>query len=519
LLAVLTGLVGPALRLDADAPPATPAAAGDPADPPQGVFSDTWYAVRIKGAKAGYMHSVMRREGDIVVSKNETVIKVGRSGLPLTITMHQASRETVAGVPLAFDNEVNMAATKMGFHGTIDKGKLTLVSEQFGNQQTAVYDYDPRCKLSWGAVLEQNERGLEPGTRYRTFIYDPSLRLESPLPVDVHVEGKEVIDLFGRKTEATRVVQAMKVPSAGVVLKPDQPTNGLSITTTVWCDDQGIPLMTKANMMSIELEIIQCAEAYARSANEPPEMFINSLIKVDKRIDAAAARKITYHLEVRGEDGRLPDLPETGMQKVIRRDARSATLEVSRQDHRSLATAEPRTPPDDLADYLKDSLYLNHKDPKLREMAKAAAGDEMQPYKLADKLRKYVTENIREKNLSIGFATASEVARSREGDCTEHAVLLAALARANGLPARAVSGIIYVETFLGRQRVFSYHMWTQVYLGGQWVDLDAAQHQTDCDPTHIALNLLPLNDEGLADAALSLLNVIERLKIDTRRIE
>ena len=152
-------------------------------------------------------------------------------------------------------------------------------------------------------------------------------------------------------------------------------------------------------------------------------------------------------------------------------------------------------------------------------MAKAAAPDRAQPYQLADALCRYVARIITNKNLNVGFATASEVARSREGDCSEHAVLLAALARANGLPARAVSGVIYVEGVGGKDPVFGYHMWTQVHLGGVWVDLDAAQQQTDCDPTHIALAILPMNDAGLADAALSLLTVIGRLNIDVLKME
>ena len=98
-------------------------------------------------------------------------------------------------------------------------------------------------------------------------------------------------------------------------------------------------------------------------------------------------------------------------------------------------------------------------------------------------------------------------------------ILLAALARANGLPARTVSGIIYVDGFLGKRQVFGYHMWTQVWIAGQWVDLDAAQRQTDCDPTHIALAIMPMNDAGFADGALALVNVIGRLKIDLQKVD
>ena len=52
------------------------------------------------------------------------------------------------------------------------------------------------------------------------------------------------------------------------------------------------------------------------------------------------------------------------------------------------------------------------------------------------------------------------MAKSREGDCTEHAVFLMALCRARGIPARGAMGLVYLES----QRAFFYHMWTEVYI-------------------------------------------------------
>jgi transglutaminase-like putative cysteine protease len=102
----------------------------------------------------------------------------------------------------------------------------------------------------------------------------------------------------------------------------------------------------------------------------------------------------------------------------------------------------------------------------------------------ADTLRTLVARHISSKNLGSAFASASEAAISRSGDCTEHAVLLAALLRAAGIPSRVASGLVYVPPFAGRSAGWGWHLWTQAFvnLPGQddatnqgWVDFDATQ--------------------------------------------
>ncbi|UPG93073.1 transglutaminase-like domain-containing protein [Luteibacter aegosomatissinici] len=75
--------------------------------------------------------------------------------------------------------------------------------------------------------------------------------------------------------------------------------------------------------------------------------------------------------------------------------------------------------------------------------------------------------------------------RSRRGDCTEHAVLLAALARSLGIPTRVVTGLVYNDRFGGVDHVFVPHAWVQAWLDGYWVSFDSAQGVYDT--THIAL--------------------------------
>ena len=83
-------------------------------------------------------------------------------------------------------------------------------------------------------------------------------------------------------------------------------------------------------------------------------------------------------------------------------------------------------------------------------------------------------EGIPLKTAKRGWYAASIVVKRGEGDCTEHAVLLAALARARGLPARVVIGSL-VEV-VGEEIGAYGHAWTEVYDGQVWRRADAAQY-------------------------------------------
>lgn len=90
-------------------------------------------------------------------------------------------------------------------------------------------------------------------------------------------------------------------------------------------------------------------------------------------------------------------------------------------------------------------------------------------------LRRATKAHIRTFNLKSGHASASEAARNQEGDCSEHAALLAALLRADGVASRVCSGLVYTErgTEGDTEGRFAWHAWTQALVGHAWVDLDA----------------------------------------------
>jgi len=88
-------------------------------------------------------------------------------------------------------------------------------------------------------------------------------------------------------------------------------------------------------------------------------------------------------------------------------------------------------------------------------------------------------------NFSEAMSPASEVARTLEGDCTEYAMLTAALCRVAGVPSRTAIGLVY-HVDLGQPKL-SYHMWTEVWVNGSWLALDATLGAGSVGPAHLKI--------------------------------
>jgi hypothetical protein len=104
--------------------------------------------------------------------------------------------------------------------------------------------------------------------------------------------------------------------------------------------------------------------------------------------------------------------------------------------------------------------YLDFGDPRLGELASRCVPPEFAC------LERLVDRTIRTKSLGSGFAGVRDILDSGSGDCTEHALLLAALLRKRGIPARIAYGYLLTEAgFIG-------HAWTEARASGRWFWLD-----------------------------------------------
>jgi hypothetical protein len=122
--------------------------------------------------------------------------------------------------------------------------------------------------------------------------------------------------------------------------------------------------------------------------------------------------------------------------------------------------------------------------PETAHKTKAAMikGHEENALRLFRKIAMWVFNTIEDKNFSTSLASALETLERKQGDCTEHAVLTAALARAAGIPTRIAAGLYYA------QERFSYHMWVEALVAENlWVAVDPAMGQIEPDALHLKL--------------------------------
>lgn len=118
-----------------------------------------------------------------------------------------------------------------------------------------------------------------------------------------------------------------------------------------------------------------------------------------------------------------------------------------------------------LTSYLESSLYIQAEDPRLQALAQRLRGEEDDAWKVANRLRQWVYDQMIPRRTDVTFKSALEVLEDMEGTCSEYAVLYLALCRAAGVPARACVG------FLASGQELVLHLWTQVYVG-RWIDVD-----------------------------------------------
>jgi transglutaminase-like putative cysteine protease len=115
------------------------------------------------------------------------------------------------------------------------------------------------------------------------------------------------------------------------------------------------------------------------------------------------------------------------------------------------------------------------------------------------------------------LAPADQVARNLEGDCTEFAMLTAAMCRAAGVPSRTAMGLIYAD--VRGMPAFSFHMWTEVAIDNRWVPIDATLGKGYVGATHLKVTDHSWHETRTMTPLFPVLRVVGRLSIEVVRVE
>lgn len=474
----------------------------------ENLLRETWDVVTIGGVQVGYHH--VRTESDPTADKPTLVItavdsmRISRGGTPFETHIRTQSRERADGIVLSFLCQAQIGATTatppvQQTSGTVTDGRIRW-QKSIGDGRPAA-ESNSRWQPGAGGyfAVEQSlaAKPLAPGERRNvtalTAILDgfATTRLEA---VDW-----EPTELPGQTRRLLRVEAVVELPG------------GVRTASTLSCDEHGDVL--KSTQPAIGLVSYRADRQRAlRETDERADMFRELIVAVDPPLVRPHERqRIAYEVELTG--GAPGDVFANDFrqqwQPLGRHRARLDVTATWADDWNSHSTGEAdnAAPP---AAALATSRLIDHDDPLVAELAQEVGRDETDAWQLALQLEELVHRSIAVKNLESAFASAGEVARLREGDCTEHAVLLAALCRARDIPARVAFGLVYAE----RQNGFLYHMWNEVWIAGRWRPLDATFGRGGVGATHLKIDDSLLDGDNAFASLLPVVNVIGQVGIE-----
>lgn len=496
VLGLTLGPIGGAFA-QATAPPATaPAAAPAPAK-----VREEWYTVTLLGQRSGWMRSTQTTTPERISTDSEITLRIKREAIDLKISMESRFVETSDGKPVSMRSVQRIGTQPVEQEWAFSPQGVKVTSRQNGvarESDAPAPEGEWLCPAAAERFVETRRKAGDKTISVRTI--DPSLGLKV-ISVTRGEGTPATLDIMGQTVQATRA----KVTVSGVA----------GVDSVEYTNAEGELLKSETTLggLAVVMTMTTKEDALGGAGASAPELMISTFVTPDRPIPNPRRLKAgEFILSIGGGD--VPDLPGTGSQSVERIDAAHLRVRVD--------AGMPHEAPAgdwDAKALLEPSNLADTRDEKVREVyqrARAKLAQDATPAARAESLRRFVHAFIRNKSLGVGFATASETARTAEGDCSEHGVLLTTLLRCDGIKSRAVSGLIYVQ--VEGKGVFGYHMWSQALLDTdgkrRWVDLDATlPDSTPFDATHIALGVTDLSGDDPLTSMMSVATMLGRLQI------
>jgi hypothetical protein len=474
---------------------------------------EEWAVLTVDGKRSGYEATVVTQAGSAsnpqycTVHQEQFVVK--RMGSDLKITETSRIVEDADGGVLTFEDRTVGGGSDISLAGE-RKGDELIVSSR---GETSRYHLPRLAALGPEKVRRLGDAvPLQPGQAYSFSTFESDYP-QAPVIESGTIVRQETRHVGGSERQLWRI-------TTGNSLMPGMP--GIA-----WVDGQENDVESILDIPGIgRLDEIVSTRADCMKQPEGAEIFATSLLRPQRAIPSPRDQAEAIYRITSGDKTRPLPFWDGGDQRVLSSKPGVIVLAVTAPDiapsDASYTLPHADTPA--LHDYLAPSAYLESNSPEIQKLARAAVGDETNPVRAAARIERFVRAYIVKKDLNIGFASAEETARLREGDCTEHAVLCAAIGRAAGMPTRCVVGFGYIPPGVDEPTIsnavdrdtgiFGFHMWAEALVAPQrWVAMDAALDGFDV--SHIAILKTALEEiDPLADLNLPILQLMQNLRID-----
>lgn len=491
---------------------ATPAAAlnvpppGAPKLDADTVF-DYWFVAAVEGQRIGYVQWGAKRtkknDRELIVGVKYQNFTVARFGQTVGQWGEESTVESAAGDVLITGVRQGLGKNQALVLSGVVEGKTLKVT---GDGAAKGASDTPWPEGVVGCAREPalfKEKRLKAG---ESFDYPTYIGIiNCVVKMTVTLEAEESAALWPKEParKLLRYVSAME-PVGNFKLPP----------ATTWVDAETFePLKMEFDFPGFGGRITflrTTKDAATAPVTRPVELFNAQSIRLDREIPGIhTARSAVYKVTAPKDDDPGTLFPTDARQTVANLDAKAKTFELTVLARRGPAKdAVPLPAPGN--EFTASNYFINwdndgvkaHTAAVLKALPATATN-----WDKATAVEKWVHRNMKAFEFSQTMATADSVAKTLTGDCTEYAMLGAAMCRAAGVPSRTVLGLVYAPANGGKPYL-AYHMWFEVFAQGQWLPLDGTLGTGGVGPGHLKIADHSWHDEKTFAPLLPVLRVL-----------
>jgi hypothetical protein len=413
---------------------------------------DTWMNIFQNNRKIGFSHSTFSKHDTGYRLKETVFMRINTMGMVQDINLKTEGMLHPDFTLASINFEINSGRFQFAVNGTLSGNVMTVHTKSTGDSRKIEIKVKEKPYLFAGILNAVTSTKPSPGDKFVFHIFDPSTMVQQP--VHVEVIGHEQIELTGNQTPATKISLSLK-----------------GATQLAWIDDNGDVLKEKG-LLGIQLEKTDRQDAlYGQTLASSQDLTKTASVASNVALENIDRLK-RLRLEISGIP--MDQLHLKGGRQILDKNILTINKESLSDLAVDLNTANLGTLE---KIFLKPSPFIQSDDQKIQDLVQKILGPDStaRPLEKTRKLLDWVYRNI-EKRPVLSLPDALSTLENRMGDCNEHAVLMAALARAAGIPCRVEAGLVYLK---GR---FYYHAWNLVYVGRT---VDSLFGQLPADVGHI----------------------------------
>ncbi len=469
--------------------------------------STTWYGMFMNGRKIGFLTAT---QDTVNENGRERKRLTTRSSVTLTMMGTTLTQETdlitvmdASLRPLRQQYTIVSGGSTTRIQATFAPKEVRCVVEAGGSPSTRVIPIPPGAVIAADTGLPGVSETLRVGTRSTVYSLNPlTVSLDK---TTVFVEARVRAELAGVQYDAFRVVTTTPLGKATGL----QTSDGELLWATLPLQ-MAVYRMSEQDAAKTDAPVpahAEMGETPASGASEPDreeDFAALTAIVPDKPIPSPrTTRRLVLDL------GGLP----SDVKPLA--DARQAVASLGRKQvnghsltyRYTISAAKPPTrgvklpvKSGSLSRYVRSGPYLDLDRVEVRTLARRLRDPGGDTAQTASRIRAWIHGNM---TADYGIGTprsACDILSRRRGVCRDYATLFTAIARAAGVPTKAVGGIVYAD---GR---FYYHAWAECWVGA-WIPFDATLPSDFVDATHVKFS------EGEPTDMMQVFRIIGKLTV------